>query len=241
MIEARQLELAYGNDAAVLSGVDLTVRPGERWFWIGPNGSGKSTLVKAILGLLVPRSGTLRVDPDVADRTGVGYVPQRCEWTATLPSTVREFVSLGLVGVSRTRAEREASHAWALERVGIPGLAGTSYTALSGGQRQRALVARALTRRPRLLLLDEPTEELDVASEAALLETLLELNRDDGTTLLFVTHELELAARYATHVALFGRGGVRTGTRDALLDPESLREAFGSHVAVGGVLPESRP
>jgi iron complex transport system ATP-binding protein len=84
------------------------------------------------------------------------------------------------------------------------------------------------------LILDEPTEELDVASEGALLETLLELNSHDGTALLFVTHELELAARYATHVALFTNGTVRTGARDELLDPETLTRAFGGPVPVVG-------
>jgi ABC-type Mn2+/Zn2+ transport system ATPase subunit len=232
MIDCRQLELAYG-DVPVLSRVDLAVRPGERWFWIGPNGSGKSTLLRAILGLLRPRSGELQIDPDLADHTGVGYVPQRCEWTATLPSTVREFVSLGFVGVSRTRTERETSHAWALERVGLAGLAGASYSELSGGQRQRALVARALVRRPRLLILDEPTEELDVASEAALLDTLMDLNEQHGTSIVFVTHELELAARYATHVALFGDGVVQAGVRERLLEHERLTRAFGGRVPSG--------
>jgi len=233
MLRVRALELAYGREP-VLSGVDLEVRPGERWFLIGPNGSGKSTLLRAVLGLLPTRSGTIEFDADIADRSGLGFVPQRCEWTATLPSSVREFVSLGFVGLERSRTEREEALAWALARVGIADLARASYTALSGGQRQRALVARALVRRPRLLILDEPTEELDVASEDALLETLLELNSHDGTALLFVTHELELAARYATHVALFTSGTVRTGSRDELLDPETLTRAFGGPVPVTG-------
>lgn len=236
MIDARDLELGY-EGSAVVSGIDLTVRSGERWFLIGPNGSGKSTFLRAVLGLLPPRSGALRLDPDIGDRSGLGFVPQRCEWTATLPSTVREFVSLGFVGLDRSAAERAAGIAWALGRVGIESLARSSYSALSGGQRQRALVARALVRRPRLLILDEPTEELDVASESALLETLLELNRDDGTTILFVTHELELAAQYATHVAIFADGRVTSGARSEQLDPDTLERAFGKRIRLVGAAP----
>jgi len=236
VINACDLVLGYER-SAVISGIHLTVRPGDRWFLIGPNGSGKSTFLRAVLGLLPPLSGTLRLDPDLADRSGLGFVPQRCEWTATLPSTVREFVSLGFVGLDRSAAERTEGITWALERVGIEGLARSSYIALSGGQRQRALVARALVRRPRLLILDEPTEELDVASESALLETLLELNRDDGTTILFVTHELELAARHATHVAVFADGRVTCGTRNEQLDPDTLEGAFGKRVSLFGAAP----
>jgi ABC-type Mn2+/Zn2+ transport system ATPase subunit len=233
LIRANGLELRYGREP-VLSGVTLEVRAGERWFLIGPNGSGKSTFLRAVLGLLPTRAGSLELAAEVADHSGLGFVPQRCEWTATLPSTVREFVSLGFVGLVRSAEERGAALGWALARVGMERLSGASYTGLSGGQRQRALVARALVRRPRVLILDEPTEELDVASESALLETLERLNRDDGTTLLFVTHELELAAQHATHVALFGDGTARSGTRDAMLDDESLSLVFGGRVRLGG-------
>jgi ABC-type cobalamin/Fe3+-siderophores transport system ATPase subunit len=98
---------------------------------------------------------------------------------------------------------------------------------LSGGQRQRALVARALVRRPRLLVLDEPTEGLDVASEETFLGTIDALHREEHLTLLFVTHKLRTAARYATHVALFTGGGMRAGPRDAVLEPSVLESAFG--------------
>jgi ABC-type Mn2+/Zn2+ transport system ATPase subunit len=234
VIHTNGLEIGY--ERTVASGMNLTVRPGERWFLIGPNGSGKSTFLRTVLGLLPALSGTVELDPDLADRSGIGFVPQRCEWTATLPTTVREFVSLGFVGLGSGSAERSHALEWALERVELAPLATAPYIALSGGQRQRALLARALVRRPRLLILDEPTEELDIASEVALLETLLELNRDEGTTLLFVTHELHLAAQYATHVALFANGGVQSGTRDEILEPSLLQRAFGARAPIDSAI-----
>jgi ABC-type Mn2+/Zn2+ transport system ATPase subunit len=232
LVRASGLALGYGA-ASILRDVGLEVTAGETWFFLGPNGSGKTTLLRAILGLLAPQAGTLALHPELADRAHRGYVPQRGEWNPALPTTVREFVSLGFVGARVPRAERAARLAWALERIGLAALAGADFRALSGGQRQRALVARALVRRPRLLVLDEPTEELDVVSEAALLDALAELVESDGTTLLFVTHELEIAAERATHVALFAHGRVLAGTRAEMLAPGMLERAFGGALRGG--------
>jgi zinc transport system ATP-binding protein len=233
LIEVRGLALGYGA-APVLRDVELTVRRGDVWFLIGPNGSGKSTFLRAVLGLLRPLRGTLSLHPDAADRARVGFVPQRCDWNPALPTTVREFVSLGMVGARVPEAERGARLRFALARAALEGLERADYRALSGGQRQRALVARALVRRPALLVLDEPTEELDVVSEAGLLDTLAELVRGEGTTVLFVTHELDLAAQRATHVALFEAGGVVAGTRDEVVASPAFARAFGRGRRVGG-------
>ena len=225
VIEARGLTLGY-RGRAVLSRVDWTVGRGEYWFLLGPNGSGKTTLLRGVLGLLAPFSGSLRRDPATASLEQTGFVPQRSRINPTLPTTVREFVGLGSVGLPR-RSRDPGSLDWALARAGLAGLAGHDLRALSGGQRQRALVARALVRRPRLLVLDEPSEGLDVASEEAFLETIDELHRSERLTLLFVTHKLRIAARYATHVALFADGRLRAGPRDAVLVASDLEATFG--------------
>jgi ABC-type Mn2+/Zn2+ transport system ATPase subunit len=227
VLRLRGARFAYGR-RVVLAEVDLEVRSGEVWFLIGPNGSGKSTLLRGVLGLLKPQAGTIKRSPGHAGPEVLGFVPQRCELDPTLPTTVREFVSLGLVGLRVRRAERPGRLAFALGHAGLSGLAAASYWSLSGGQRQRALLARALVRRPRLMILDEPTEGLDVSSERAFLDALLELNRSEGLTLLVVTHKLALAERHATHVALFHEGRVVAGPRAQVLGGDALGRLFGS-------------
>ena len=224
LLAAHGLSLGYG-EVVVLRDVTLSVRRGEFWCWIGPNGSGKSTLLRAFLGLLEPLAGRLEVAAPLRDRTRIGYVPQRSELSDALPTTVRELVELGLVRTRTPRAAREAAVAWALEQVGLTEMARRSVWALSGGQRQRALLARALVRRPALLVLDEPTAGLDAATHEALLRTVDVLRRD-GLTLLVVTHRLEIARERADHVALFVDGAVVAGPRDEVLETEAARTAL---------------
>jgi len=232
VLSTRGLTLAYGQ-RTVLEDATLEVRRGEFWFFVGPNGSGKTTLLKAILGVLEPRAGELSLDPLLAPRERIGFVPQRCDLNPTLPTTVREFVLLGLVGLRVHRSDERERLAWALAKVGLAAMASRNYWALSGGQRQRALVARTLVRRPSLLILDEATAGLDVPTAEELLHTVTELNRADGLTILFVTHDLTLAARHATHVALFAGGRVTAGPGRDVLSPENLRRAYGVPVEVG--------
>lgn len=229
VISGRGLELAYGRKP-VLTGVDLEVRAGEAWFLLGTNGSGKTTLVRALIGLLRPRAGTLVRHPVLAAPVRLGFVPQVTSINPSLATTVREFVSLGLAGAGVPRSARGGQVAWALARVGLESLAAADFWSLSGGQRRRALVARGLVRRPSWLVLDEPTEGLDVGTEESLLGTLASLHAEESVTLFFVTHKLAIAARYATHVALFHDGGVATGPRDAVLASETARSIFGAEL-----------
>jgi zinc transport system ATP-binding protein len=229
LLEARGLELSYGG-RRVLAGIDLTIHAGEAWFLLGTNGSGKTTLLRAILGLQRPSRGHLERHPVHGAPERLGFVPQVTAVNPSLPTTVREFVSLGLAGTPVRSARRRAHLAWALAQVGLSELEGSDFWSLSGGQRQRALVARALVRRPGWMVLDEPTEGLDVGTEEALLATLDDLNRREGTTLLFVTHKLSIAARHASHVALFHEGSVRAGPRDAVLGSDPARRLFGAEL-----------
>jgi ABC-type Mn2+/Zn2+ transport system ATPase subunit len=232
IIEADGLTLGY-HGRPVLERVALRVHAGEFWFLLGRNGAGKSTLLRAIVGTLAPMAGTLRLHPTLASRERLGFVPQRTELNPALPTTVRELVVLGTVGLRLARAEERERLGWALARAGLAGMERRDVRALSGGERQRALVARALIRRPTLLLLDEPTNNLDPGSEDALLHLLGELNRTEGLTLVVVTHDLALAAHHATHVALAAEGTVTAGPRRDALTPEALRRAFGLDVGTG--------
>ena len=217
--------------AVVLENVDLQVGRGEFWFVIGPNGSGKTTLLRTLLGLLEPQDGRVERDSGSASRARTGFVPQQCEFSHALPTTVREFVSLGAIGGDRPRSKREEDLAWALERAPLKGMGDRNYWSLSGGQRQRALVARALVRRPSLLVLDEPTEGMDLGSQEKFLATVEALHRDEGSTILFVTHQIEIAARYATHVALVYGGQLVADRRDQVLEADLLTRAFGDRGA----------
>jgi ABC-type Mn2+/Zn2+ transport system ATPase subunit len=231
IVRTAGLRLGYGR-RVVLTHVDFQMRLGEFWFFLGPNGEGKTTLLRAILGILRPQTGQLWVHPELGQRQRIGFVPQRCDINPTLPTTVREFVLLGLVGIDTDRREAAVRLGWALERVGLGGLEGKDYWSLSGGQRQRALVARALVRRPSVLILDEPTNGLDLAAEDAVLRFLAELNHKQRQTLLFVTHNLAIAARYATHIALFHAGEVVSGSRQEVLNRQTLERTYGVAVEV---------
>jgi ABC-type Mn2+/Zn2+ transport system ATPase subunit len=225
VLRAVALSLGYGAHT-VLHNVHFEVRPGEFWFFLGPNGGGKTTLLKAVLGLLTPQAGQLSLDPLLASRAHTGFVPQQCELNPTLPTTIREFVLLGLVGIKVSRVEQSERLTWALDKMGLSGMAKRNYWSLSGGQRQRALVARALVRRPTLLVLDEPTNNLDLLTEDALLRLLVALNKEEGLTLLFVTHNVGIAARYATHVGLLYSGSLLSGPRQRVLTIDNLAHMY---------------
>ncbi|HLQ38787.1 MAG TPA: ATP-binding cassette domain-containing protein, partial [Planctomycetota bacterium] len=191
------------------------------WFLLGPNGAGKTTLIATLLGLLPPLGGEVTRAPSIADRSGLGFVPQEQQFQVSLPLTVTEFVALGLQQ-HMTAAERGARTAAALQRMHIDILARRDVRALSMGQRRRALVARALARQPRLMVLDEPTANLDPHSAMTLGRDLEALRADDGLCLLHASHDLDLARRFATHVALVVGSTLHTGVAAAMFEAPLL-------------------
>lgn len=231
VLKTTGLSLAYGHQT-VLEDVNIEIGSGEFWFFLGANGEGKTTLLRAILGLLQPRAGQLWLRSDLARRERIGLVPQRCDLNPTLSTTVREFVLLGLVGIRVSRKERKERLSWALEKVGLGGMAERDYWSLSGGQRQRTLLARALVRRPTLLILDEPTNGLDFPTRESLLQSLDNLNQREQLTLLFVTHDLTIPAHYGTHIALFRGGRVQAGPSQEVLNPANLERAYGVPIEI---------
>jgi len=224
LLRARGLAAGHGR-RVVLRGVDLEVRAGEFWFFLGANAQGKSTLLHTLLGVLPPLHGTIERG---VPRSAIGFVPQRCDLAANLPTTPREFVSLGLTGLGLDRDERDRRVHAVLEQVGLGGRERDSYWSLSGGQRQRALVARALARRPCLLCVDEPMNNLDLVTERALLDLLVRRNRDEGLTIVYVTHDVGVADSFATHCALAHAGRVDAGPRGAILEPVRLEVPDGA-------------
>lgn len=225
IFDAQSLVLGYDR-TVILRDVTLRIRRGEYWFFLGPNGTGKTTLLRTLLGILPPCGGTLRHHA-AGVPAEVGFVPQHTALAATLPTTIREVVSLGLVGLHLARAKREERIVEALDQVGLGTLGGHDYWALSGGQQQRTLVARALARRPSVLVLDEPMSGLDLVAEDRLLPLLAAWNRERGLTILYVTHTVALARRYASHVCLVAGGSATAGARDEVLAPAHLEATYG--------------
>ncbi|MFQ5515376.1 MAG: metal ABC transporter ATP-binding protein [Myxococcota bacterium] len=226
LVSLRELGVAYGPHT-VLEGVSLEIAEGEIWFLVGSNGSGKTTLLRVLLGDLAPQAGEVWRSPERARPADVGFVPQRSELNESLPTTVREYVSFGLIGLRLTRREAADRLTATLEQVGLSGMEARPYRQLSGGQRQRARLARALIRNPHLLVLDEPTRGLDLPLEERFVRLLLTLQSERRMSVLFVTHDLSLAARHATHIALFHGGRVEAGRASHVLTPSRLEAAYG--------------
>ncbi|MGH7482526.1 MAG: ABC transporter ATP-binding protein [Longimicrobiales bacterium] len=241
--EASSVSYRFAGAArAAVAGVSLEVRSGEFHGIIGPNGSGKSTLLRLLLGALEPEPGSVdyagRPLPDwpraeLARR--VGAVPQAEE--LAFPLRVRELVAMGryphLGAWRRERAQDRAAIATALERCDVAGLADRPLTTLSGGERQRVRLARALAQCPETLVLDEPTAQLDVRHEMAIFELLRALARDDGVTILLVTHNLNLAARYADRLLLLDGGSVAgRGAPADVIQGDTIARVYGWPVDV---------
>lgn len=201
-------ELSLGYDARViLRGLNLSVEAGSYLCIVGENGSGKSTLMKTILGLHPPISGAV-ITGDGLKQNEIGYLPQQTVVQRDFPASVREIVLSGCQGRCGLRpfyskAEKQLAAAQ-MERMGILPLAGRCYRELSGGQQQRVLLARALCATQKMLLLDEPVSGLDPKVTAEMYRLIEALNRQDGITIVMISHDIAAAVKYATHILHVG-------------------------------------
>jgi zinc transport system ATP-binding protein len=196
---------------AVLENVSFHIHQGEFVALVGPNGSGKTTVLKLILGLEQPTSGRIELfgalrEKAALRRDRLGYVPQQPPADQSFPITALEVVRMGLLRPSSAYApDGKAAALAAMEQAGIADLAGRSYRALSGGQRRRLLVARALAVKPDIIILDEPTANMDAESEARLFETLGQIK--GSATILIVTHDSDFVSAHTGRVLCLGDGG----------------------------------
>ncbi len=207
-IEADALSFAYGK-STVLEDISLQVDAGDFVALIGPNGGGKSTFLKLILGLLEPASGTLRVMGDTPAKAAplIGYVPQDIHANRGFPVSVLEVVQMGLLGrkniLFRHNADERAKAMTALQKVGMEAYASRRIDDLSGGQLQRVFIARALVSEPKLLILDEPTSNIDSRGEQEIYDLLKKLNNE--ITVIVVSHDISFLLDYAKKVVFLNR------------------------------------
>ncbi|GKS91551.1 ABC transporter ATP-binding protein [Acidovorax sp. SUPP2539] len=243
LVRAEGLRSRYGGRASpeVLQGIDLVLQPGEVLGLVGPNGSGKSSLLKCLAGLRPLSGGHLALEgralagctrQEIA--RAVAYVPQHTGPGMSL--RVLDMVRLGRLphrGASSPQQD-EALCLAAIERLALEALALRHFSDLSGGERQRVLMARAWAQQGRLLLLDEPTSDLDLRHQLATLQTVRELSRQRGAGAVIAIHDLALAARFCDRLLML-RGGrvLDAGAPAQVLTPTNVQALFGVGARIG--------
>lgn len=216
VIQCCDLSLGY-EGKCVLSHLELSVQEGDYLAIVGENGAGKSTLLRGILGLIRPTGGHIHFHLPPSQ---VGYLPQQTPIQRDFPASVTEVVLSGLLASKGyapfyTRADRETALA-KLRLLGAEDLANRCYRELSGGQQQRVLLARALCATRKMLLLDEPVSGLDPKVTAEMYALIEKLNREDGITVIMISHDIAAAVKYASHILHIG-DAVFFGTRSEYL------------------------
>ena len=225
IIRVDDLTFRY-NGLDVISNITFAVEKGVYLGIVGPNGSGKSTLIKNILGILRPEQGRVELfgNPLSVFRQWrkIGYLPQRLSaLNAHFPGTVEEIVQMGLPKKDAVTLRRT------LEMMAIAHLASRLIGELSYGEQQRAMLARALMRRPELLIFDEPTTALDPETRGIFYSLTQEMNRKDGTTVILVTHDIGVIGQYAQNLLYLDKKVIFSGTFKDFCSSQVMTGFFG--------------
>ena len=223
ILEIKNLTVKYDGHV-ILNELNFWVNSGEIVAIIGPNGSGKTTLLKAILGL-IPHQGEVKIfgGPPKLALSEIGYVPQRLEFDRTFPLTVEEFLNFMKV---KNRAWRDE----VLHEAGVDAFTGKRIGELSGGQLQRLLIAKALLKEPKLLMLDEATSGVDVAAEMTFLELIEHLNKIHKVTIMLISHEVQMVYKFATQILCLNKDLVCDGTPKEAITKEVLERLYGKNI-----------
>ncbi len=221
------LTLGY-EGVPVTEHLSFTVESGDYLYIVGENGSGKSTLIKTLLRLKSPMAGKIETG-DGLQADEIGYLPQQTPIQRDFPASVQEIVRSGCLnrrGLRPFYTKQEKQTAQDnMERLGIGHLAKRCYRDLSGGQQQRVLLARALGATQKMLLLDEPVTGLDPKAQTELYELIQQLNQEDKITVIMVSHDMEAAVRYASHILHISKTPLFFGTKEAYLHSK-IGQAF---------------
>jgi ABC-type Mn2+/Zn2+ transport system ATPase subunit len=233
LIDFRNATLGYGSKV-VLKDVTFSIHEGDYFGLVGPNGAGKTTLLRAILGTLKPLSGDVRVGGDTPIR--FGYVPQRDTVDYVMPYTVEEVVMMGRfrqIGLLRRPSSYDRQIMMeSMKHVDIEDLRNLAFKDLSGGQKQRTLIARALASQPAVLILDEPTNGMDLPSRTSILQLIHNLHSHDKLTVIMVSHMLDDLANYVKRIALVERKSFQVGAIDEILTAQNLSTLYEMSVTV---------
>lgn len=216
LVDAKSIKLSFA-ERDILNGVDLVIDRGEIVTLIGPNGAGKTSLVKIVLGLLKPSSGELERRHNLR----IGYMPQKLHIEPSLPLTVKRFLAL-----AAKASEHELQDA--LARVGIQHLLHNPIQQLSGGETQRVLLARAILRKPELLVLDEPVQGVDIAGQAELYRLINQLRDQLNCGVLMVSHDLHLVMANTDTVVCLNKHVCCHGHPEKVSSHPAYLELFGS-------------
>jgi zinc/manganese transport system ATP-binding protein len=216
----------------ILNEMSFQIKEGEFIGILGPNGAGKTTLFRVLLDLLRPQSG--KVVFAVHPKTVIGYVPQSRQIDPDMPMLAWDFVCLGLPHPLRPWLNRQDKTAVeeALELTGVTSLARKSIGQLSGGERQRVFLAQALVRNPHILLLDEPTSNLDPGAQEIMASLINTICRNRQISVLLISHDVNLINRYADRILYITPGQYAMGTVAEVMQTKVLQQLYGSNVEV---------
>jgi len=215
LLSCSNLSIGY-EGKEVIGGLSFEVCEGDYLCIVGENGSGKSTLMKTILGLNPPLGGSIEFG-DGLRQTEIGYLPQQTDVQRDFPALVSEIVISGCqnkLGLRPFYSKEDKARAKAMiDKLGLTALEKRCYREMSGGQQQRALLARALCAAEKIILLDEPVSGLDPIVTAEMYELIESLNKNDGITVIMISHDIDAAMKYANKILHIGKH-VFFGTAD---------------------------